>query len=48
MSKLLEKLDAIEVKFEELGSRIIDPEVMNDRENWQRLLKEAGSGGSCL
>lgn len=42
MSKLLEKLDAIELKFEELGNRIIDPEVMNDRENWQRLLKEHG------
>lgn len=39
---LTEKLDQVEEKYVELGKMIIDPEVMNDRENWQKLLIEHG------
>lgn len=37
---MLDKLKAIEEKYNELGQQIIDPEVINDRENWQKLMKE--------
>lgn len=39
---LIEKLDAVEAKYDELGKKIIDPEIMKDRENWQKLLIEHG------
>jgi len=38
--RMLDKLKAIEEKYNELGQQIIDPEVINDRENWQKLMKE--------
>ena len=37
---MLDKLKAIEEKYDELGKQVIDPEVINDRENWQKLMKE--------
>lgn len=37
---MLDKLKAIEDKYIELGKQVIDPEVINDRENWQKLIKE--------
>lgn len=37
---MLEKLKMMEAKYEELSIKIADPEVLQDRENWQRLVKE--------
>ena len=37
---MLDKLAAIEQKYIELGELVIDPEVINDRENWQKLMIE--------
>ena len=37
---MLDKLKAIEEKYNELNKQVIDPEVINDRENWQKLMKE--------
>jgi len=42
MSNIIEKLNVVEEKFKELGEKIIDPEVMEDREAWQQLLIEHG------
>ncbi|NLM07021.1 MAG: peptide chain release factor 1 [Tissierellia bacterium] len=39
---MIEKLNVVEEKFKELGEKIIDPEVMEDREAWQQLLIEHG------
>ncbi|MDO4754096.1 MAG: peptide chain release factor 1 [Bacillota bacterium] len=35
-----EKLKMMEAKYEELSIKIGDPEVLADRDNWQRLVKE--------
>ncbi len=37
---MLEKLSFIENKYKELSKKIIDPEIINDIEEWQRLVKE--------
>lgn len=37
---MLDKLAFLETKYQELGERIIDPELINDREEWQRVMKE--------
>ncbi|NLW23214.1 MAG: peptide chain release factor 1 [Tissierellia bacterium] len=37
---MLEKLSFIENKYKELSEKIIDPEVMSNIEEWQRLVKE--------
>src|SRR5690554_6644937 len=40
---MLEKLDIIEARYEELGPIIADPEVINRQEEWQGLVKEHAS-----
>ncbi|MFA5576894.1 MAG: peptide chain release factor 1 [Tissierellaceae bacterium] len=37
---MLDKLVSIEEKYNELGEKVIDPQVINDRENWQKLMIE--------
>jgi peptide chain release factor 1 len=37
---MLEKLSFLENKYKELSQKIIDPEVINNIEEWQRLVKE--------
>lgn len=37
---MLEKLSFIENKYKELSQKIIDPEIINNIEEWQRLVKE--------
>lgn len=37
---MLDKLAFLEGKYKELGDRIMDPELINDREEWQRVMKE--------
>lgn len=37
---MLEKLSFLETKYKELGETIIDPEVMKDMDNWQKIVKE--------
>lgn len=39
---MLEKLSFIENKYKELGTKIIDPKVMEDMDEWQKLAKEHG------
>lgn len=37
---MLNKLDFIESKYKELQNRIMDPELINDLEEWQKVMKE--------
>lgn len=37
---MFDKLEFIEERFEELGLKISDPEVINDQKLWQKLMKE--------
>ncbi|MBF4694557.1 peptide chain release factor 1 [Fusibacter ferrireducens] len=37
---MFDKLEFIEERFEELGLKISDPEVINDQTLWQKLMKE--------
>lgn len=37
---MFDKLDSIEEKYEELSKEVIDPEVISDSENWQKLMIE--------
>jgi len=37
---MLDKLASIEERYNELGERVIDPEIINDREVWQKMMKE--------
>lgn len=39
---MIEKLSFIENKYKELSQRIIDPKEMEDRAEWQKLVKEHG------
>ena len=39
-NSLLEKLEMYEVRFQEIGQLITDPEVINERERYVRLMKE--------
>jgi len=40
---MLEKLDFIEEKYEDLGKKIADPEVIADTATWQKYMKEHAS-----
>ncbi len=37
---MLDKLSAIEDRYKELGKQVIDPEVISDSSNWQKLMIE--------
>ncbi len=37
---MLDKLAFIENKYQELSEKMMDPELINDREEWQRVMKE--------
>lgn len=37
---MLDKLSAIEDRYNEIEKQVIDPEVIADMENWQKLMKE--------
>lgn len=37
---MLDKLQALEDKFEDLSHMISDPEIINDQSRWQKLIKE--------
>ena len=37
---MLEKLDFIEERYKELNKKISDPEIINNREEWQKYIKE--------
>lgn len=37
---MLSKLDFLERKYKELGDRIMDPELINDMAEWQKVMKE--------
>jgi peptide chain release factor 1 len=40
---MLDKLEFIEEKYEDLGHKISDPEVIGDQSLWQKLIKEHAS-----
>jgi peptide chain release factor 1 len=40
MSNLLEKLEGIKIRFEEIGQQITDPEVISDMKRYIKLNKE--------
>ena len=40
---MLDKLQALEDKFEDLSHMISDPEIINDQGKWQKLIKEHAS-----
>jgi len=40
MSDLLNKLESINIRFEEVGTMIVDPEIISDMERYVRLNKE--------
>ena len=40
---MLDKLEFIEEKYEDLGHRISDPEIIGDQSLWQKLVKEHSS-----
>lgn len=37
---MIERLRTIQENFQELEGKIVDPEIMKDMENWQKLVKE--------
>ncbi len=37
---MIQKLDGIKLKYDELSKMISDPEVINDNKRWQKLVKE--------
>ena len=37
---MLDKLEAIKEKYDELGQKLIDPEVLSDSQKLQKLMKE--------
>ena len=37
---MLDKLDFIEKRYEELNKAISDPEIINNQQEWQKLVKE--------
>jgi peptide chain release factor 1 len=39
-TKMIEKLDSIKQKYDELTSRVIDPQVIADNRTWKKLAKE--------
>ncbi|MDF2839312.1 MAG: peptide chain release factor 1 [Clostridia bacterium] len=40
---MLDKLQALEDKYEDLSHKISDPEIINDQGQWQKLIKEHAS-----
>ncbi|MCT4566244.1 MAG: peptide chain release factor 1 [Maledivibacter sp.] len=40
---MFDKLNFIEEKFEDLGKKISDPEIISDQPTWQKLIKEHAS-----
>ena len=40
MSNLLEKIEGIKIRFEEIGQQITDPEVISDMKRYVKLNKE--------
>ena len=40
---MLEKLDFLLEKYEDLGIKVSDPDVINDQSTWQKLVKEHSS-----
>mgnify|MGYP003486692992 CR=1 FL=1 len=40
---MLEKLEAVEKRYEELTKLIADPEVISNQSEWQKLMKEHAS-----
>ncbi len=40
---MLDKLDSVKQKYEDLGQIISDPEVVNDQNRWRKLVKEHAS-----
>lgn len=45
---MFEKLEFIEEKYEELGMKISDPEVISDQKLWQKLMKEHADMGPIV
>lgn len=37
---MLTKLDFLETKYKELGDKIMDPDLINDLDEWQKVMKE--------
>lgn len=37
---MLDKLDALVAKYEELGTKMGDPEIINENKQWQKIVKE--------
>ncbi len=37
---MIQKLDGIKIKYDELSKMISDPEIINDNKRWQKLVKE--------
>ena len=37
---MIEKLDWVQPRFEELGALLSDPEVVQDQEKWRKLMRE--------
>ena len=46
MNTLLEKLDALEPRFHEVGTLITDPSVISDQQRYVRLTKEYSDGNT--
>ena len=40
---MFQKLEDVEKRYEELNSKIADPEVIADQVNWQKYMKEHAS-----
>mgnify|MGYP001202049652 CR=1 FL=1 len=40
MSDLLQKLESIKIRFEEVGQKIVDPEIISDMTRYVKLNKE--------
>jgi len=40
MSDLLQKLESINIRFEEIGTKIVDPEIISDMDRYVKLNKE--------
>lgn len=40
---MIDKLQALEDKYEDLGYKISDPDIINDQAQWQKLMKEHAS-----
>ena len=40
MSDILQKLEAINIRFEEVGQQIVDPDIIADMDRYVKLNKE--------